>query len=106
MTERIRISVAEVDVLANIYFDGAVQSRTLTMKDGKRLTLGVYLPGEYAFDSHEPESVEITRGSAEVLMPGDADWRRVAVGETYDVPPDCTFKVRIRELTEYICSFL
>ncbi len=97
--------VAEVGLLANIYFDGAVQSRTIVTREGVRKTLGVYLPGNYTFESHEPESVEITRGEVEVLMPGDNDWKKVAPGEIYDVPPDCRFQVRCGEIAEYVCEF-
>lgn len=95
-----------VQVMANIYFEGLVQSRTLITNDGKKKTLGVYLPGEYTFDSHEAEKVKITNGEVEVLFPGDEDWRKISIGETYDVPPQCSFQVRCKIVTEYICDYL
>ncbi len=95
-----------VSVRANIYEDGRCQSRTLVLPDGTKKTLGVYLPGEFVFDSHEPEQVVMTAGTVDVLFPDDEDWRTVPVGETYDVPANCTFRVRCREIAEYICDFL
>ncbi len=95
-----------VHILANIYFDGAVQSRTIVLSDGTRKTLGVYLPGEYTFDSDVAEIVEITKGEVEVLLPGDERWKKFTVGEVYKVPSNCTFRVRCSSITEYICDYL
>lgn len=95
-----------VSIRANIYEEGKCQSRTILFSDGTKKTLGVYLPGNFVFDSDEPERVLITSGVVEVLFPGDKDWRKISVGETYDVPAECTFKVRCDEISEYICDFL
>ena len=101
-----RFENVTVLVKANIFQGGLRQSRTLIFQDGSRKTLGVYMPGEFVFESHEPERVLITSGSAEVLFPGDAGWRSVSAGECYDVPARCTFKVRTRSVAEYVCDFL
>ncbi len=97
---------AQVNVLANIFFNGAVQSRTYHADDGRRRTLGVILPGEYAFDTHEAEVVEITRGGEEILLPGETAWRTIGVGESYTVPAHSSFRVKCATITEYICTFL
>lgn len=92
--------------MVNIYCDGKVQSRTLRYPDGRLQTLGVYLPGDFEFHSDGAETVLVTSGCAEVLFPGDTDWRAVRKGEVYDVPANTVFKVRCTEITEYICDFL
>ena len=74
--------------------------------DGRLQTLGVYLPGDFEFHSDGAETVLVTSGCAEVLFPGDTDWRAVRKGEVYDVPANTVFKVRCTEITEYICDFL
>ncbi|MDL2263926.1 pyrimidine/purine nucleoside phosphorylase [Synergistaceae bacterium OttesenSCG-928-I11] len=91
---------------ANIYEGGLCQSRTLVLPDGTKKTLGVYMPGDFFFDSHEPERVLMTSGAVDVLFPGDVEWRTVKAGENYDVPPNCTFRVRCGEVSQYICDFL
>lgn len=106
MTEECVFYNVTVHILANIYFDGAVQSRTIVESNGTRKTLGVYLPGEYTFDSKVAEIVEITKGEVEVLLPGDEYWKRFAVGEVYKVPSNCTFQVRCNSITEYICDYI
>ncbi len=101
-----RIDNVSVVMKANIYENGRCQSRTIIYPDNTRKTLGVYLPGEFVFDSHEPEKVMVTYGKVEVLFEDDADWRTVNTGEFYDVPANCTFKVRCDEIAEYICDYL
>lgn len=101
-----RFENVSVLVHANIYNNGACQSRTLIFADGSKKTLGVYLPGEFVFDSHEPERVLITNGAIEVKFQTDGDWHEICAGETYDVPANCTFQVRCNQLAEYICVFL
>ena len=96
----------KVKVAANIFENGKCQSRTLIFPDGTEKTLGVYLPGEFVFDSHGPEKVLMTRGEVQVLFPGDKEWRTVKAGEYYDVPAHCRFEVRCSEISEYICDFL
>ncbi|MCI7402651.1 pyrimidine/purine nucleoside phosphorylase [Pyramidobacter sp.] len=101
-----RFENVTVLVKANIFADGRCQSRTLIFPDGSKKTLGVYMPGEFVFDSHEPERVLVTSGSVEVFFSHDAGWHTVSAGEYYDVPANCTFKVRTQGMAEYICDFL
>ena len=100
------ISSVDVRKKVNIYCDGRVQSRTLRYPDGREQTLGVYLPGVFEFHSEGPETVLMTAGCVDVLFPSDDEWRRVAEGETYDVPANTVFKVRCENVAEYICDFL
>jgi hypothetical protein len=51
-----------VKLEANIYFDGAVTSRGITLADGSVKTLGVMLPGEYEFGTEVAELMEISSG--------------------------------------------
>lgn len=96
----------KVSIRANIFENGRCQSRTVLFPDGTKKTLGVYLPGEFEFDSDGPERVLMTSGEVEVLFPGDKTWNLVREGETYDVPAGISFRVRSRDVSEYICEFL
>lgn len=91
---------------ANVYFDGKVTSRTILFGDGSRKTLGVMLPGEYEFSTGDKELMEITAGELEVLLPGETKWRQVKEGGHFEVPAKSAFKLRVKTLADYCCSFL
>ncbi len=91
---------------ANVYFDGKVTSRTVLFGDGSRKTLGVMLPGEYEFGTGDKELMEILSGELEVLLPGESGWRPVKGGESFEVAPNAKFKLKIKSVTDYCCSFI
>jgi hypothetical protein len=91
---------------ANVYFGGKVTSRTIIFPDGSKKTLGVMLPGDYEFNTADPEIMEILAGDLEVLLPGAAGWQRIKGGESFDVPGNSKFGLKIKELTDYCCSFI
>ena len=91
---------------ANVYFDGKVTSRTLRFADGSVKTLGFMQPGEYEFSTAAPEVMELLSGELEVLLPGAADWKVVQGGESFDVPGESAFTVKVASPTDYCCSFL
>ena len=90
---------------ANVYFDGQVTSRTLSFQDGSKKTLGIMLPGEYEFNTNAKELMEITSGQMEVLLPGD-EWKSIKGGESFEVPGDSSFQLKVSEISDYCCSFL
>ncbi len=91
---------------ANVYFDGAVTSRTIFFPDGSKKTLGIMVPGEYTFNTGSAELMEILAGELTVLLPGSSEWIAVKGGEAFEVPENASFKLKITLLTDYCCSFL
>lgn len=91
---------------ANLYFDGRVSSRTLSFPNGAIKTLGIMQPGEFEFTTHAREEMEILSGELEVLLPDAEDWQRIEGGETFEVPAEARFSVRVFAVTDYCCSFL
>ncbi len=91
---------------ANVYFDGKVTSRTVAFADGSKKTLGIMLPGEYEFNTDDKELMEILAGELEVLLPGEDGWKTVQGGESFEVPANSKFGLKIKELTDYCCSFI
>jgi purine/pyrimidine-nucleoside phosphorylase len=91
---------------ANVYFDGNVSSRTIRFADGSLKTLGFMLPGEYTFNTAEKELMEIIDGDLDVLLPGTDQWQKVTGGESFDVPANAAFTVKINAPTDYCCSFI
>lgn len=90
---------------ANIYFDGKVTSRLVTFADGSRKTLGIMMPGDYEFGTDEDELMEIMAGEVEVLLPGAQVWQTVTGGESFNVPAQAKFGIKVKSVTDYCCSY-
>jgi len=90
---------------ANIYFDGKVTSRTLHFSDGSRKTLGIMQIGEYEFGTAEKEIMEILSGDLEYKLPG-GDWQVAKGGDSFEVPANSKFKLKVHALSDYCCSFI
>lgn len=91
---------------ANIYFDGKVTSRAIELEDGTKQTLGVMLPGEYTFDTKEAEIMEMMSGELEIKLPGDEDFRTLHTPETFNVPANASFDLKVKTVTDYCCSYI
>jgi hypothetical protein len=91
---------------ANVYFNGNVTSRTILFKDGSKKTLGIMQSGEYEFNTGDAEIIEILFGELDVLLPGESSWKPVKGGESFDVPAQSKFSMKVRTLTDYCCSFI
>jgi uncharacterized protein YaiE (UPF0345 family) len=96
----------QVELAGNSYFDGAVTSRTVNFTDGSKKTLGFMLPGEYEFGTNEAELMEITSGQLEVKLPSSDGWISVNGGESFNVPGDAKFQVKVKKITDYCCSYI
>ena len=91
---------------ANVYFDGKVTSRTVIFSDGTKKTLGIMLPGDYDFGTDKKEIMEIIAGNLEVSLPGEEGWKTITGGETFEVPANSKFGLKIKEVTDYCCSYV
>lgn len=91
---------------ANVYFDGKVTSRTVRFNDGTRKTLGIMLPGDYEFGTDAAEEMEVLGGRMDVLLPGAKEWKTFKAGETYQVPANSKFKLKVPVVADYCCSYL
>ncbi len=91
---------------ANIYFNGGVTSRTVLFADGTKKTLGIALPGEYEFSTGAAEVMEILSGELDAKLPGRDGWLRFVGGESFEVPANSTFTIKVLTLTDYCCSFI
>jgi hypothetical protein len=74
--------------------------------DGSKKTLGIMLPGEYTFSTDAKEKMEILQGELEVLLPGESEWKMIKGGEEFFVLGNSKFSLKIKIVTDYICSFL
>lgn len=90
---------------ANVYFDGKVTSRTVLFADGSRKTLGIMMPGEYEFATDAREIMEVLGGEMTVLLPGQSDWQVFGEGDTFEVPAQSSFKLKLDVVADYCCSY-
>lgn len=91
---------------ANVYFDGKVNSRTVTTEEGKKITLGFMQPGEYEFNTGAPELMVVVNGAMSIQMPGSDSWTEYPEGTQFDVPGNSSFKVQVTDFADYVCSYL
>ncbi len=91
---------------ANCYFDGKVTSRTIKFNDGSHKTLGIMQPGNYEFGTEHKEIMEILAGDLEILLPGEEEWRQIKGDESFEVPADSKFSLKVKTLTDYCCSYI
>ena len=71
------------------------------------LSLGIMMPGEYTFGTNEAEHMEIISGKVEILIAcGDSNWETINGGEYFEVPANCSFEIKVLEITDYCCTYL
>ncbi len=90
---------------ANIYYDGKVTSRTVHLSDGTTQSLGIMLPGEYTFGTNEAEIMEMLSGDLEIKLPNE-EWKTLNTPETFNVPANSSFDLKIKTVTDYCCSYI
>ena len=90
---------------ANIYYDGKVTSRTLEFSDGSIKSLGIMLPGEYTFGTNDAEIMEMLSGDLEIKLPNE-EWKTLNTPETFNVPANSSFDLKIKTVTDYCCSYI
>lgn len=91
---------------ANVYFDGKVTSRAVLFADGTKKTLGIMLPGEYEFGTDVKEIMEILAGELKVLLPDSTEWLEIKGTGEFTVPAGKKFKLDVRTVTDYCCSYI
>jgi len=99
------IENANIVKAANIYYDGKVTSRTVNLSDGTTQSLGIMLPGEYTFGTQKAEIMEMLSGELEIKLPGE-EWKTLNTPETFNVPANSSFDLKIKSVTDYCCSYI
>jgi len=100
-----KIENATIVKAANIYYDGKVTSRTVELANGSTQSLGIMLPGEYTFGTNEAEIMEMLSGELDIKLPGE-DWKSLNTPETFNVPANSSFDLKIKTVTDYCCSYI
>jgi uncharacterized protein YaiE (UPF0345 family) len=99
------IDNVSVSTQASVYFDGKCVSHAITLADGTKKSVGVVLPATLTFNTGAPEIMECVAGSCEYKLDGSDTWVRSAAGDTFSVPGNAKFDIRVTEAYHYICHF-
>ena len=88
----------------NSYFNDTVKSIAFANGEGTA-TVGVMEPGEYEFGTSTVEYMTVVSGALNVLLPGCGEWQIYTDGETFIVPKDSKFQLKVAEQTAYCCFY-
>ena len=95
----------EISKEASIYFDGKVTSRKVKFRDGVVKTLGIMMPGSFEFGTEQHELMEIIAGEMNVLLAGKTEWQTIQGGDSFEVPANSSFKLEVKSVVDYCCSY-
>lgn len=94
-----------VTTRANVYFDGKCVSHSIQLADGTQKSVGVVLPSELTFRTGAAEIMECVAGSCEYRLAGSPEWKKSAPGESFSIPANSSFDIRVAEAYHYVCHF-
>jgi len=88
----------------NEYFEGKVKSIAVENVQGKS-TVGVMDVGEFEFGTNTIEHMTVITGLLTVLLPNATEWKDYQAGETFVVPANTKFKLKVPQQTAYLCRY-
>jgi uncharacterized protein YaiE (UPF0345 family) len=88
----------------NEYFEGRVKSIAFNAAEGPA-TIGAMSAGEYEFGTSTVEYMTVTSGSMTVRLPGETDWKTFKPFDTFIVPKDTKFSLRVSADASYLCLY-
>ena len=88
----------------NEYFEGKVKSIAVENAQGKS-TVGVMDVGEFEFGTNTIEHMTVITGLLTVLLPNATEWKDYQAGETFLVPANTIFKLKVPQQTAYLCHY-
>jgi purine/pyrimidine-nucleoside phosphorylase len=92
-------------VKVNEYFDGNVKSLSFQNCAGQE-TVGVMKPGEYTFNTGLKEIITIVSGAMTIQFEDSDEWELFEKFQSFDVPANSSFKLKIVADTAYLCQFV
>jgi len=91
-------------LITNEYFAGNVKSIAFQNEYGN-FTAGVMDLGEFEFGTNTIERMTVISGKLTVQLPGNENWQDFLAGETFTVPAQQKFLIRVQEQTAYLCRY-
>ena len=90
---------------ANVYFDGKCVSHSFVLADGTKKSVGVVLPATLTFNTGAAEIMECVGGSCEYRLKGSEAWLSAKEGESFEIPANSSFDIRVGEAYHYFCHY-
>lgn len=100
-----QLSGVAVATQASVFFDGKCVSHQLTLPDGSKKSVGVVLPATLTFNTGIPETMECVAGSCDYKLKGSDTWLTSSPGDTFSIPGNSSFDIRVSQAYHYICHF-
>ncbi|MCZ2498300.1 DUF1255 family protein [Xylophilus sp. Kf1] len=100
-----KIDGVSVSTQASVYFDGKCVSHAVLLADGTKKSVGVVLPATLTFNTGAPETMECVAGGCEYRLDGSTEWQKSAPGDSFSIPGNSKFDIRVTEAYHYICHF-
>jgi len=88
----------------NEYFEGKVKSISFEDPVGSA-SVGVMEAGDYTFSTGAKEAMFVVSGVLTVRLPGAEGWVTFNAGESFNVPGDSSFDLKVAEPTAYLCRY-
>ena len=88
----------------NEYYDGKVKSIAFESPAGPA-TIGVMAPGAYEFGTQTLEIMQVVSGKLTVNLPGQEEWKIFGPGQTFTVPANQKFQLKLDEESAYLCLY-
>lgn len=88
----------------NEYFEGKVKSISFNTEGGPA-TIGVMAAGDYEFGTSSREIMTVITGKMLVKLPGSEVWKEFKAGDTFEVPANQKFQLKIPADTSYLCLY-
>jgi uncharacterized protein YaiE (UPF0345 family) len=88
----------------NEYFEGKVKSIAFNTSECPA-TIGVMAKGEYEFGTSTIEYMTVTSGKLIVKLLESSDWKEFNLGDTFIVPKDQKFQLKVPEDSSYLCLY-
>lgn len=62
--------------------------------------------GDYEFSTGAAEIMEILSGELEWQLKGESEWKKIVGGQSFDVPANSVFLMKVPVVTDYCCYYL
>lgn len=88
----------------NEYYDGKVKSIAFESPAGPA-TVGVMAPGAYEFGTQTLEIMQVVSGKLTVKLPGQEEWKTFGPRQSFAVPANQKFQLKVAEESAYLCLY-
>ena len=64
------------------------------------------MAGDYEFGTNRLETMTVVSGALTVRLPGAAEWATFQAGDSFQVPANAKFQLKVTADTAYLCTYV